>query len=63
VADTLSQHDEDSLSINALSSPNFAFYDQFHREAASLPEIAAAHEEITVGMVVYAGHLFLLASS
>jgi hypothetical protein len=73
-ADALSRCDEESPSVYALSSPDFEFYDQLCQEAASLPEIAAAHKEILAGrankewrlvddMVVYVGHLLLPASS
>jgi hypothetical protein len=73
-ANVLSRRNEEHPSVHALSSPDFEFYEQFHREAASLPEIAAAREEILAGratkewqlvddMVVYAGRLLLSTTS
>jgi hypothetical protein len=46
VAGALSRRDEEHPSVHALSSPDFEFYEQFHQEAASLPKIVAAREEI-----------------
>jgi hypothetical protein len=74
VAGALSRRDEEHPSVHALSSPDFEFYEQFHQEAASLPKIVAAREEILANratkewrliddMVVYAGRLLLPETS
>jgi hypothetical protein len=55
--DALSRCNEEHLLVHALSYPHFEFYEQFRREAASLTEIAAVHEEIL------ADCLLLLATS
>jgi hypothetical protein len=73
-ADALSRRDEELLSVHALSSPDFEFYEQFYREVASLPKIAATREEIRADhttkewrviddMVVYADRLLLPVTS
>jgi hypothetical protein len=73
-ADALSRCHEDTMMLHTLSLPEFELYDQFHREAASLPKIIAKHTEIQEGtagpdwtiiddIVLFKGRIFLPSSS
>jgi len=74
VADALSRRDEDAGAVHALSVPSFTLYDDFRKEAESLPEIITAKEliangkstaawSIVDGLVLHNGHVFVPSSS
>lgn len=74
VVGALSQHDEEMLSAQRLSSPAFEFYDEFRWEAQSLSEIVEVKEDIVAGttstawsivddLVLHDGRVFVSSSS
>jgi len=74
VADALSRRDEDAGAVHALSVPSFTLYDDFRKEAESLPEIITAKEliangkstaawSIVDGLVLHNGRVFVPSSS
>jgi hypothetical protein len=46
----LSQRDEDTSSVCALSLPAFELYDQLRQESTTLPALSDKREWIAVGM-------------
>jgi hypothetical protein len=73
-ADALSQRDEETPEVHALSVPNFELFDQFRREVASLQEVITKREEIAAsttekgwaivdGIVVHDGRVFMPVTS
>jgi hypothetical protein len=74
VADALSRRDEDSVAARAMSSPAFHLFDEFRREAATLPDVTALREQIqrgeaspewslVDGLVLHSGRVFVPSSS
>jgi hypothetical protein len=72
--DSLSHHDEEPLSVNVVSLPEFELFDQFQQESAMLSEIITKRAEIEFGTtgkawriiddtVVHDDRIFMLASS
>lgn len=51
LADALSHRDEDVATVCAVSSPTFHLFDDFRREADSLPDIVTARAKISAGEV------------
>jgi hypothetical protein len=72
--DALSRSHEDTITLHALSLPEFELYDQFRREVASLLEIITKRTEIQEGtagpdwtiiddIILFKGRIFLPPSS
>ncbi|CAN6198913.1 unnamed protein product [Urochloa humidicola] len=75
-ADALSRRDEHEpgMRAHAISRPEFQLFDEFRREAESLPEVVAKRQEITEGtagaawsvvdgLVMHQGRIFIPTSS